>query len=107
MAFIEPMHRNKPNITYLLTSNFDAWVKFILDSLMQFEITEKGHYKHGINQRGNYYVYERDHDNIHSHAVFCDQQSDSKYIVSVAHSNQYPKELHNQPENKEELYPIQ
>ena len=22
MAFIEPMHRNKPNITYLLTSRF-------------------------------------------------------------------------------------
>ena len=24
MAFIEPMHRNKPNITYLLTHKFPA-----------------------------------------------------------------------------------
>ena len=32
MAFIEPMHRNKPNITYLLTY-FNFWVNNILAGL--------------------------------------------------------------------------
>ena len=30
MAFIEPMHRNKPNITYLLTDSFGIYCKKLL-----------------------------------------------------------------------------
>ena len=29
MAFIEPMHRNKPNITYLLTSFFWEIISYV------------------------------------------------------------------------------
>ena len=53
---------------------------------MQLEITEKGYYKHDVNQRENYYVYEWDHDKIHSHALLCYQPPDNRYIVSVAQS---------------------
>ena len=40
MAFIEPMHRNKPNITYLLTIQFVKEAKFlglIWDTQLNFE----------------------------------------------------------------------
>ena len=30
MAFIEPMHRNKPNITYLLTSGMEYFMNGFL-----------------------------------------------------------------------------
>ena len=30
MAFIEPMHRNKPNITYLLPKQQILWLKLII-----------------------------------------------------------------------------
>ena len=29
MAFIEPMHRNKPNITYLLTKHTIASIRYV------------------------------------------------------------------------------
>ena len=31
MAFIEPMHRNKPNFTYLLL-HIELWLFYIIDS---------------------------------------------------------------------------
>ena len=41
MAFIEPMHRNKPNITYLLTYiwSSSAWKS----SKMEFQESKMGH----------------------------------------------------------------
>ena len=38
MAFIEPMHRNKPNITYLLTSSVGSYrvYKFTQKNNMRF-----------------------------------------------------------------------
>ena len=37
MAFIEPMHRNKPNITYLLTPTIDAVQRKLQHTIYRLE----------------------------------------------------------------------